>query len=438
MRLTATLFAGSLALPGLALAQQSDSPTSGSVGASPATTAGAPPTRSGFGPTLSLEAGDSVTEDLSQDDIDTGAVLTFPRFTEFFAPWFDGKRKLNERYGLKLQMSYQALYQEDDADVEEDRAAAGRGEIQGTWTVVGRDTKDSGFISFRLENRHTLGADIPPSQLGAQFGAVTSTGTGFSDFGTALTELAWRQSLRNKRLQFVGGKISASSWYNAYALSSPKRGFQNTALQSSVSKPVPGRGIGGGFAIRLGEQYGLVAGIHDANARTPDNPFDTIDESEFFQSVEFRWYPTTFDRGRWDQVRLQLWHQDERVESGIPSGQGFTFAASRLFGDKWLPFVLGGYSDGDASTFKKDLVAGIGVGFNTVHRAARDVLAFALSWGDPSAEAQQDQYTGELFYRFQLVQSLAITPSAQYIVDPAANPEKTEVWVVGLRVRLTF
>ena len=396
------------------------------------------PTRSGYTEGAHLEGGDSVTDDLAQDDKDLGSVLTFPRIERFFRPWFEAKRKLNDNYGLKLQMSYQALYQTTDADTDEDEAAAGRGEIQGTWTLVGRNTKNPGLLSFRMENRHTLGTDIPPTKLGGQFGSATSTGTGFSDFGGALTEVAWRQTLFSGNMKIVAGKISATSWYNAFSLSSPKRGFQNMGLQTSLSKPGPGRGIGGGGAIRFGNHFVALAGIHDANAVTPNNPFDTIDESEFFKSIEVRWLPTSFDRRRWDQVRFQLWHQDERVEAGVPSSQGITFAASRLFHDFWMPFVVGGISDGEASIFEKDVIAGVGFGFNTVHRAARDVLAIAIGWGDPEDDSQQEQFTSEVFYRFQLVSNLAITPSAQYIVNPANNPDETGVWVVGLRGRLTF
>ena len=396
------------------------------------------PTRSGFTEGAQLEGGDSVTEDLARDDKDLGSVLTFPRIDQFFKPWFDAKRKLNDKYGLKIQLSYQALYQTTDADTEEDEAAAGRGEFQGTWTLLGRNTKNPGFLSFRVENRHTLGTEIPPTQLGAQFGSAAPTGSGFSDFGSALTELAWRQTLLDGRLKFIGGKISATSWYNTFAFASAKTGFQNLALRTSLSKPGPGRGIGGGAATRIGDRFVALAGIHDANARTPDNPFDTIDEGEFYKSLEVRWFPTSFDRRRWDQVRVQLWHQDEREEAGVPSGQGVTFTASQLFNDFWMPFVIGGFSDGDASTYESDLVVGVGFGFNTVHRAARDVLALAVGWGKPADDSLQEQYTSEVFYRFQLVSNLAVTPSVQYIVNPASNPEETGVWVVGLRGRLTF
>lgn len=422
----------------LPLAGQSQDHVSSTSSASTIATGVSTPTLSGYTEGSSLEGGDSVTDDLAQDDRDVGSVLRFPRFEAFFEPWFDAKKRWKDKYGLKLQFSYQVLGQQADSSPGEDEAAAGRGQIQGTWTLLGRGTKNPGMLSFRVENRHTLGTEIPPTQLGSQFGSAAPTGTGFSNFGSALTELAWRQTLLDGKMKAIAGKISAISWYNTHALSSSMRGFQNTALQSSLSKPAPGRGIGGGAAIRLGDRFVALAGIHDANAVTTGNPFDTIDEGEFYTSAELRWFPTSFDRRRWDQVKVSVWHQDERTAAGIPSSQGATFLASYMFNDFWMPFVYGGVSNGEASIFEADLVAGVGFGFNTKHRAARDVLGLAVGWGRPADKSLQEQYTSEMFYRFQLVQNVAITPSVQYIKNPAKNPEETSVWVAGVRARWTF
>ena len=156
----AALAAATLVLAVPALAQQTATP------AIPGAPTGAEPTKSGYTQGAALEGGDSVTEDLAHDDLALGSVLRFPRFERVFAPWFEGKRWLNERFGLKLQLSYQMLYQFADESSDEDDAAAGRGEIQGTWTLLGRNIENPGLLSFRLENRHTLGAEIPP--LGAR------------------------------------------------------------------------------------------------------------------------------------------------------------------------------------------------------------------------------------------------------------------------------
>jgi hypothetical protein len=375
---------------------------------------------------------------LDEDDVRTLPVLSFPKVEGFFEPFFDWKKRLNDDYGLKLGFSYQVLLQGTNEDVPNERAIGGRGQIDGAWTFLNRGGKNPGTITFRFENRHTIDSDIPPSKFGFQFGSVMPSGGGFSAFGTSWSELAWRQTALDGKLKFIVGKISATSWYNAYALSSPMRGFQNTGLQSSLTKPAPGRGIGAGFGYQFAPNYVVLAGIHDANAVTQDNPFDTIGLGEFYYSTEFRFYTTPPDRAKWDQVRVQLWYQEPLEEKGTPEGYGMTFAASHLFRDHYMPFVLGGISNGEATVFEQDLVIGLGIGVDTLNRAASDVFGIAVGWGDPYAPQLRDQYTAEAFYRFQLVERVAFTPSVQYVRYPAANPSREDAWLWGLRARVTF
>lgn len=395
-------------------------------------------TYSGYDTSKSLEGGDSVVQDLATDDIVTDPVLSFPKIEGFFQPYFDWKKRLNQQTGLQLQLSYQALVQGTNEDVADSTAAAGRFQIQGAWTLLNRGGKNPGKLTFRLEERYAINSDIPPSQFGFQFGSVAPSGTGFSDFGFAVTEVAWRQTLMEGKFKFILGKISAISWYNTHALSSSMRGLQNTALQSSLTKPAPGRAFGIGFGYEFSPKFVMVAGIHDANGKTTGNPFDTIGEEEFYSSVEFRWNTTTPERALYDKVSVQFWHQDALTAKGTPSSHGVTFATSHLFQDRYYAFLLAGASDGDASIYKRDVLAGLGFAIDTKHRINSDLLAFAVGWGEPSNSALRDQITAEVFYRFQLANRFVITPSIQYVKNPAVDVGIDDAWLIGLRTRWTF
>jgi porin len=70
------------------------------------------------------------------------------------------------------------------------------------------------------------------------------------------------------------------------------------------------------------------------------------------------------------------------------------------------------------------------------------LIALGLSWGEPSEEnfgvGLEDQYTAELFYRMQILQSLTVTPDVQLLIDPALNPQEDVIAVFGVRGRLAF
>ena len=67
-----------------------------------------------------------------------------------------------------------------------------------------------------------------------------------------------------------------------------------------------------------------------------------------------------------------------------------------------------------------------------------DLVGIAANWGSPPDDSLRDQTTIEAFWRFQFSQGLAITPSVQLLIDPALNPVDDEIWVFGLRIRLSF
>ena len=67
---------------------------------------------------------------------------------------------------------------------------------------------------------------------------------------------------------------------------------------------------------------------------------------------------------------------------------------------------------------------------------------WACTGGEPNkttfGPGLADQYTAEVFYRFQLTKQLAITPSVEYIGNPAPHPEDDSFWLVGVRAGLAL
>ena len=67
-----------------------------------------------------------------------------------------------------------------------------------------------------------------------------------------------------------------------------------------------------------------------------------------------------------------------------------------------------------------------------------DVFGVALNWGRSPDRSLDEQWTAEVFYRLQLSQNMQLTPSIQYLKDPALNPEESRIWIAGLRLRLNL
>jgi len=71
-----------------------------------------------------------------------------------------------------------------------------------------------------------------------------------------------------------------------------------------------------------------------------------------------------------------------------------------------------------------------------------NILAVGVNWGEPNSTVLgsdlDDQYAIEAFFRWQLMKELAVTPNVQFLINPALNPDKDNIWVFGLRARLAL
>lgn len=369
-----------------------------------------------------------------------------PSFVEerLLDPWFDWKQGLQEDTGFSFGLDYSSLYLQssEDGASGDDSAASGMLRVFGSWDLVGRGTKNTGAAVWKIEHRHRY-TDQSPQGFGFDQGYVGLIEPPFSNEGTRLTNLYWRQRLNDGKATIVAGMLDVTDFVDVYALASPWTGFMNFAFSTgSAAMFIPNDatfGIGGG--TMLNDRIFLIGSI--ANAYTdPTEPFDTVDdffdENEYFSSIELGW-TRGHDRLYLDNAHLTLWHVDKSNPAGTPGGWGaaFNYSAS-LQDNKLMPFVRGGYANDGGSLLEKSL--SVGFGYHTF--GGRDQLGVAANWGEPNEDSfgsgLDDQYTFEVFYRFQLTEQLAITPDIQYLVDPALNPDEDKLWVVGLRARLAL
>jgi porin len=86
--------------------------------------------------------------------------------------------------------------------------------------------------------------------------------------------------------------------------------------------------------------------------------------------------------------------------------------------------------------------AALAVGFGYQPKGRQDLLEVGLHWSRPNESTfgldLDDQFTGEVFYRLQVVDKFALTPSVQILGNPALNPDDDFIAIFGLRARVVF
>lgn len=333
-----------------------------------------------------------------------------------FQSWYDYKSGVNNRTGLQFNIDESMFYQGATASPGRNEGASGLVRVYGQWELLGRGTGHSGSIVFKGENRHRM-ADITPFTLGFEAGSAVPTGTFFNEYGYGVTNMYWKQHLFDRQLAIAVGRIDITDFVDVYAMMNPLTHFVNLAFSTNPTIAAPNQGLGAAAGGMLTEHLYLQGGFGDANGQPTRAGFDTFfDDSEYFSYVELG-VTSSQEEIYLNNIHVTLWHTDARQTAGTPEGHGVAFTAQKFICDRWLPFFHFGYSDGDAALMQTTFSTGVGY-----QREDRDVFGIGISSGQPAVSSLREQFTSEMFYRFQLTQFLAVTPDVQLVIDPADNP----------------
>ena len=286
---------------------------------------------------------------------------------------------------------------------------------------------------MKVEHRHRISTDLPPETLAFNFGWVGSTAPDWSNQEWGLTNFMLRQRLDVGKapIEMRIGRMSAFSQFDITPYSDNLTTFQNNSLilNPTIGYPSAGSmGVAGYVGIPKSKFYALGM-IMDANGSYDDLGFDSLEEGDFFSAIEFGFTDQDLSGLAYlfNNVHVAAWHNDLSGE-GIAITGSYTFSEQRLglFGR------LGWTSDDFSTLYEKYVAAGV---TKSVFRDS--MIGLGASWGQPP-ESDVDQVATEVFYRWQLSQNLAFTPSIQVLIDPALNPDDDVVTVFGLRLRIAL
>jgi len=365
-----------------------------------------------------------------------------------FEPLEGWQDDLEEKHGFSIGGDYSAvtMHASDTLPGTDDYANGGMARVYGRWNLTGDGENNSGGLVYKLEHRHSYG-DLAPSDL--YLGSVGYAGLSappFSDQGTRFTNLYWRQSLNSGKTVLLGGFLDTTDFVDVYGLASPWLHFMNLAFSTgSAAVDLPNDAALGAAAGHLfSNNVYAIGSVVDRNSDPTDisEGFDTFfGDNEYFYSIEVG-HTSSHSRIALDNIHLTLWHADARKEAGAPSGWGANFSWSRYYNERVMPFVRVGYTDDSGSLLSKSVSAGFGYRPDPGTGTPGDLIGAAVNWGEVNelsfGEGLDDQYTLELFYRWQLTPRFALTGDYQYLQNPALNPFDDSIHVVSVRGRFAL
>jgi porin len=348
---------------------------------------------------------------------------------------------LKAKTGLSFGADYNAVFLGSTASGDSNNASSGVFRFYGSWDLWGRKTGNTGALIFKVEHRHKYG-NIPPFQWGFQNGYVGIIQAPFNDSKFRVQNLYYRQRMFKGRATLVTGFMDVTDYLDIYALIIPWTQFFNLNFSTggaAISLPNDGYlGIAAGGWVS--KRVYAIAGFGDINS-DPTKVFEGFNtffnEQNYFKHVEVG-FVSSKDKFMSDNIHVTAWHRDASQLQGTNEGWGLNFSASRLLGERWLPFLRGGYTKDGGSLL--EITASAGFGYR--RKVNSHLFAIGAHYGRPNQNTYgtklKDQYTIEMFYRLQLSQKIAITPDVQFIVNPALNPVDNFIFVYALRGRIAI
>jgi porin len=401
---------------------------------------------SGDGEQRAFGGPDAALNRIESDRISTDTPLKL----DFLKPWYEWKDKLQEEHGLAFGVEYNSVYlrASDQLRGANNNASGGIFRFSGVWEAFGRGTAHPGNLNFLVERTDEFSNTGPSSLLGESAGYAGISNLPYNDDGWRLNTLYWNQKFQDGKYEVVGGYLDISDYVDVFPLVSPWTDFFNYAFSIGVGAlDLPSDGaLGFATGAWLTPSVYMIGGLVDQNADATDplEGFETFfDESEFFKHFEIGWTGASQEAYYLNNVHLTLWHADERDNLGVEDGWGGVLSFNHAIGDKWLVFARTGWAEDSGSLLERSVSIGGGFtpdGLDLL--GSGDQLGFGVNWGEPNdalfGTDLDDQYAAEVYYRWQLADEIAVTPSLQLLIDPALNPDEDQVWVGGLRMRVAF
>jgi hypothetical protein len=350
----------------------------------------------------------------------------------------DVNSRLERSIGLRFGMAYTYAYQRpSDSSLDDKDAMAGDADVFARCRFFGDEqAPNRGILGVYGEYRHAWGSAPTPKELAGGYGGLWGTTDGFNRQEWMLAQCWWEQHLLNDQLVVTVGKVDVGNFYNKNRYQDDATAFMSQAFSSNPARRHPDNGLGLNVLGRVIKDFYVTGGVHDANGDKDKSGFHTIDEGDFFGAAEGGWTPTFEGMGK-GAYRLTVWTIEDADVAGIPDDRGISVSCEQEIGGGLVPFARAGWSDGDA-TGVSEFVAG-GIGLEGVLRK-NDLTGVGVGWGQPDDDDLRDQFTAEVFHRFQLAPDIQLTVGYQYIHDPSFAPSSNSdpVGVFEVRVRLEF
>ena len=299
----------------------------------------------------------------------------------------------------------------------------------GGWEVIKGTELSRGGISWWLRGGRPVGTSRE-TNLSTEIGATQNVNESLEKDAVYLREFHWAHGL-GRHWRYSVGWIDSGYRYDFNAVANSEREyFIASPLVNSSSIPFPDSGLAANLLWVPSESVHVQLGMYQGNCDKDSLCIGDLDSDEWFAPAELIFQPVIDGAGQGNYRFLSYYKENKGKRGG-----GFSMSFDQQIG-RFTPFLRGSVGDSDITDFKRFF--SMGVGFGQPFGRSHDQLGFGIATGKPSDPNLRDETIVELYWRFRINPFVSLTPDLQVVVDPANNPAKDRITVLGLRLQLDF
>ena len=341
------------------------------------------------------------------------------------------KKELNDKFGINFAVEDTLIYQHTSGGVDPDNAMVNTVGLFISWKLYrSEDGKDFAGFGFQAEQRGDP-LDGHFTDLRDSLGTLWSPNDSTSNDYFKINQLWWGQKIADGKLGICRSARSIQ------AQSSMAIALRARAILSISVSPSPPTRVARSPTMDLvcnfapSRRTGCIC-ISSCPTATPTAPIRHSKPSTAIGCTPGKSdLKPKFDGLGQGIYRLMVYERDLENQNEF----GWALSCDQNITDNWGVYLRYGDNDGGINQIKR--ILSLGVSSLAPFGRKNDQCGVGVSYTHPTSDDLRDEYSADVFYRFQVTEGFELSADTQLIADPSAS-DKEAVAVFGLRARLLY
>lgn len=358
----------------------------------------------------------------------------FAELSDFYADYARFKNRLEAEEGFSFSVDLSYLQQWGW-----DQGGSPSGQFLSTPNIDFRLFKSQKRGEGSVQASYTA-VRYPTHQTAAEVSTNIGVITPINDFPVVqdtFAQLTYTHALPGKKLLLTAGQYPFYSFDGNLYLANQQENFNSYIFAQNGSSTYPIAGLGAYAQLNITDQIQLAGGFQNPNDLTGATLSTSNGKDGLAWFAYAQWTPQ-FPRLGSAQYSFVYYEVPAIPEQGRSTG--WSFNAMQNLNDTWALFGRANAAYQTTTPIRSSYALGAAMN-NPLGRNKLDQIGLAMGYSTAASSPvnppdARNEKVIEAYWNWAFTGGLLLTPSVQYIFEPALAPDRNGAWALSLRATL--